>query len=162
MSSDGGGFSFFVANLRTELGPAMDFSEKVTMLNSMEPKMNPSQFEDFLELLGSKKSHGVLDPNTLEKLSVPEMKSLITGMTRSGDLSAIDAALCQRGKTDEDLLGFTVRKLMRSHPGKSIEYFDEIADRKIRKYCLTIAIESVRAAGADLEADEWLLKLEGN
>ena len=150
-----GGFLVFLASLETDMGPSEDLFQKVSILKGADIKLNPFQSERVFRLLGAKKAPGSLSKDSLRNLNVSEMKSFVLGMGDSGDLFAIDALLNYSEGLDKDLLEMAVHGLMETDPGKSIAFIDNLGDPVIRNFCLKIAVDSVRKAGAHTDADEW-------
>ena len=118
-------------------------------------------FSNYLASVGAEKAPGPVDGGVISAIPVADRKSLLWGMARAGDMDAITTAMGVKEEAERGLLlEYTVNELMKSQPGKTISYIDEMHDPVQREFCLTFAVEALRLAGATVEAEEWGKQLQ--
>jgi hypothetical protein len=149
------------ANFESGSGVSSDVKKKMELFEIFNRSDHIMSFSKYLAKIGAEKASGPIDEAVMSAIPAAERKSLLWGMARSGDLDAITTVLGVQEETERGaLLDYTVKELMRNHPGKTISHIDEMQDPVQRTFCLTVAVESLRTAGATAEADEWAMLLQ--
>lgn len=151
----------FIPQLESGAGVSSDVTKKISLYETLNRSEFVMSFSNYLAAVGAEKSLGPIDGDVILAIPVADRKSLLWGMARSGDVDAITTALGVRDEAERgSLLKYSVKELMGNHPGKTISYIDAIQDPGQRTFCLTVAVESLRMAGATTEADEWAKQLQ--
>jgi len=146
----------FTISLESGTGISNDVSEKIGLYDILNRSDYVMSFSNYLAKIGANKGPGPIDQTVFSAISNENRKALLRGMARSGDLDGITTALGVQEEAERgSLLEFTVNELMKNHPGKTISHIAELQDPVQRTFCLTIAVESLRKAGAMEEAEEW-------
>jgi hypothetical protein len=151
----------FATTLNSGSDPSSDITAKVSLFETLNRSGRVMQFSNYLAEVGAKKVLGPIDGDVISAIPIADRRSLLWGMARSGDLDAITTVLGVREEAERGaLLKYTVKELMESQPGKTISYIDEMQDPVQREFCLTFAVESLRMAGATVDAEEWAKQLQ--
>ncbi len=151
----------FIPQLKSGAGVSSDVTKKISLYETLNRSDFVMSFSNYLASVGAEKAPGPVDGGVISAIPVADRKSLLWGMARSGDMDAITTAMGVQEEADRGLLlEYTVNELMKSQPGKTISYIDEMEDPVQREFCLTFAVEALRLAGATVEAEEWAKQLQ--
>jgi len=146
----------FSISLESDAGPSFDLSKKLSLFEALNRSTPVLRLSEYLAEVGFMKALGPVDWDVMSDIPVEERKYLLRGMARAGDLESITTALSAREEAERaEVLKYAVTQLMENHPGKTITYIDKMEDSDSRFFCLSVAVDSLRAAAGDLEADEW-------